>query len=137
MPVSDGSSPTVAGEEVPRPRAHPRVLCASPGCVAKTSVAPLDRVKILFQTKSPEYQRYAGQLINNSLVAHYQLMRVVGTWLGVFRASKDIYAETGVRGLLQGHSATILRIFPYAAIKFMSYEKFHTVSARRRSIPLS
>ncbi|CEQ42936.1 SPOSA6832_04811 [Sporobolomyces salmonicolor] len=79
------------------------------GCIAKTSVAPLDRVKILFQTRSPDYQRYAG------------------TWLGVFRASRDIYAETGFRGLLQGHSATLLRIFPYAAIKFMAYEGFHSI----------
>ncbi|TNY22352.1 mitochondrial carrier domain-containing protein [Rhodotorula diobovata] len=77
------------------------------GCVAKTSVAPLDRVKILFQTRSPDYHKYAG------------------TFLGVFRASKDIYAETGMRGLLQGHSATLLRIFPYAAIKFMAYDKIH------------
>ncbi|SCZ98949.1 BZ3500_MvSof-1268-A1-R1_Chr3-1g05727 [Microbotryum saponariae] len=73
-------------------------------CIAKTSVAPLDRVKILFQTRAPDYARYAG------------------TWMGVFKASQDIYAETGVRGLLQGHSATLLRIFPYAAIKFMAYE---------------
>ncbi|GAA5998345.1 coenzyme A transporter [Rhodotorula paludigena] len=78
------------------------------GCVAKTSVAPLDRVKILFQTRSPDYQKYAG------------------TWLGVFRASRDIYAETGIRGLLQGHSATLLRIFPYAAIKFMAYDHLET-----------
>jgi len=79
------------------------------GCIAKTSVAPLDRVKILFQTRSPDYQRYAG------------------TWLGVFRASRDIYKETGLRGLLQGHSATLIRIFPYAAIKFMAYEQFHSL----------
>ncbi|GAA6034944.1 hypothetical protein JCM8097_009378 [Rhodosporidiobolus ruineniae] len=77
------------------------------GCVGKTTVAPLDRVKILFQTRSPDFQKYAG------------------TWTGVFRASKDIYAETGVRGLLQGHSATLLRIFPYAAIKFMAYDQIH------------
>ena len=61
---------------------------------------------------------------------------VAGTWLGVFRASKDIYAETGIRGLLQGHSATLLRIFPYAAIKFMAYEKFHHVSLRTSSFAL-
>ncbi|BGP38416.1 coenzyme A transporter [Rhodotorula kratochvilovae] len=79
------------------------------GCVAKTSVAPLDRVKILFQTRNPDFQKYAG------------------TWLGVFRASRDIYAETGLRGLLQGHSATLLRIFPYAAIKFMAYDQLHTM----------
>ncbi|KAI5481559.1 mitochondrial carrier protein, coenzyme A transporter [Pseudohyphozyma bogoriensis] len=76
------------------------------GCIAKTSVAPLDRVKILFQTRSPDYQRYAG------------------TWLGVFRAGRDIYAETGIRGLLQGHSATLLRIFPYAAINETSALRF-------------
>ncbi|GAA5972311.1 hypothetical protein JCM8115_005967 [Rhodotorula mucilaginosa] len=79
------------------------------GCVAKTSVAPLDRVKILFQTRNPDYQKYAG------------------TWTGVFRASRDIYAETGIRGLLQGHSATLIRIFPYAAIKFMAYDQIHSM----------
>lgn len=50
-----------------------------------------------------------------------------GTWTGVFRASRDIYAETGIRGLLQGHSATLIRIFPYAAIKFMAYDQIHSV----------
>lgn len=51
----------------------------------------------------------------------------------MFRASKDIYAETGVRGLLQGHSATLIRIFPYAAIKFMAYDKIHGVCFGQRS----
>ena len=60
-----------------------------------------------------------------------------GTWFGVFRASKDIYAETGVRGLLQGHSATLIRIFPYAAIKFMAYERFHSVSNHPTLSPFS
>ncbi|SCZ98908.1 BZ3500_MvSof-1268-A1-R1_Chr3-1g05701 [Microbotryum saponariae] len=40
-------------------------VCAPVGtrsmrCIAKTSVAPLDRVKILFQTRAPDYARYAG-----------------------------------------------------------------------------
>jgi len=77
------------------------------GCVAKTAVAPLDRVKILFQASNPEFQRYTG------------------SWTGMFRAAKDIYGETGMRGLLQGHSATLLRVFPYAAIKFVAYDQLH------------
>ncbi|KAI0635496.1 mitochondrial carrier [Trametes polyzona] len=75
------------------------------GCVAKTVVAPLDRVKILFQASNPDFQKYAG------------------SWSGTFRAVSKIYGENGVRGLLQGHSATLLRIFPYAAIKFMAYDQ--------------
>ncbi|KAJ8472341.1 hypothetical protein ONZ51_g8576 [Trametes cubensis] len=75
------------------------------GCVAKTVVAPLDRVKILFQASNPDFQKYAG------------------SWSGTFRAVAQIYGENGIRGLLQGHSATLLRIFPYAAIKFMAYDQ--------------
>ncbi|KAI0364490.1 mitochondrial carrier [Pilatotrama ljubarskyi] len=79
------------------------------GCVAKTVVAPLDRVKILFQASNPDFQKYAG------------------TWSGTFRAVSQIYGENGVRGLLQGHSATLLRIFPYAAIKFMAYDQLENL----------
>ncbi|GAA6000310.1 hypothetical protein JCM10207_007951 [Rhodosporidiobolus poonsookiae] len=119
-PSASPSSPAASSSPSPRRRTTPSseswhyILTSGfaggiAGCLAKTSVAPLDRVKILFQTRSPDYQKYAG------------------TWLGVFRASKDIYAETGVRGLLQGHSATLLRIFPYAAIKFMAYDELHSM----------
>ncbi|CAG8455871.1 12002_t:CDS:2 [Funneliformis mosseae] len=79
------------------------------GCVAKTVIAPLDRVKILFQTNSPLFQKYAG------------------TWMGVFQASKEIYTNNGARGLFQGHSATLMRIFPYAAIKFVAYEQIRHI----------
>ncbi|KAJ8463633.1 hypothetical protein ONZ45_g17513 [Pleurotus djamor] len=77
------------------------------GCVAKTVVAPLDRVKILFQASNPDFQKYTG------------------SWSGIFRAANEIYQDGGVRGLLQGHSATLLRVFPYAAIKFMTYDQIH------------
>ncbi|KAF8989092.1 mitochondrial carrier domain-containing protein [Cyathus striatus] len=79
------------------------------GCVAKTAVAPLDRVKILFQTPNPSYQKYTG------------------TWSGPFQASRDIYQSAGIRGLFQGNSATLVRIFPYAATKFMAYDQFHSL----------
>ncbi|KAG6807667.1 coenzyme A transporter [Arthromyces matolae] len=77
---------------------------------AKTVVAPLDRVKILFQASNPEFRKYAG------------------TWSGAFRAVSEIYHNAGVRGLFQGHSATLFRIFPYAGIKFMAYDQVHHVS---------
>lgn len=70
-------------------------------------VAPLDRVKILFQTSNPDFKNYAG------------------TWSGAFKAIKDINRTNGVAGLFQGHSATLLRVFPYAAIKFLAYDQVH------------
>lgn len=79
------------------------------GCAAKSVVAPLDRVKILFQAHSPHYVRHSG------------------SFFGVFRAAKEIHESFGVAGLFQGHSATLLRIFPYAAIKFMSYEQYKAI----------
>lgn len=56
------------------------------------------------------------------------LLLVLGTWSGAFRAGTKIYRDAGIRGLMQGHSVTLLRIFPYAAIKFMAYDQIHLVS---------
>ncbi|RMZ85519.1 hypothetical protein DV737_g664, partial [Chaetothyriales sp. CBS 132003] len=75
------------------------------GCVAKTVVAPLDRVKILFQASNPQFAKYSGHP------------------LGVVRAIRDIGQSDGLRGLFRGHSATLLRVFPYAGIKFLAYEQ--------------
>jgi solute carrier family 25 (mitochondrial carrier protein), member 16 len=47
--------------------------------------------------------------------------------MGVFKASKEIYSSNGIRGLFQGHSATLMRILPYAAIKFVAYEQIRHV----------
>ncbi|GAP90452.1 putative mitochondrial carrier protein LEU5 [Rosellinia necatrix] len=79
------------------------------GCAAKTTVAPLDRVKILFQTSNPQFAKYSG------------------SWAGLGRALGDIHAQHGVVGLFRGHSATLLKIYPYAAIKFVAYEQYRAV----------
>ncbi|KAK9236072.1 mitochondrial carrier domain-containing protein [Lipomyces kononenkoae] len=83
------------------------------GCAAKSIIAPLDRVKILFQTSSPEFAKYAG------------------TRMGVWHAAHEIYSQRGILGLFQGHSATLMRIFPYAAIKFVAYEQIRSVLISR------
>ena len=36
---------------------------------------------------------------------------------------RDINKSDGLRGLFRGHSATLLRVFPYAGIKFLAYEQ--------------
>lgn len=43
------------------------------------------------------------------------------------RALSDIYAQHGIVGLFRGHSATLLKIYPYAAIKFVAYEQYRAL----------
>ena len=50
-----------------------------------------------------------------------------GSWSGAYGAGRQIFRENGMLGLFQGHSATLLRIFPYAAIKFMAYDQIEHV----------
>lgn len=78
-------------------------------CAAKTVVAPLDRVKILFQANNPKFEKY------------------IGSWSGAVKAIRDIHRSSGVGGLFRGHSATLLRIFPYGGIKFLAYEQIRGV----------
>ena len=40
---------------------------------------------------------------------------------------RQINQQDGLRGLFRGHSATLLRIFPYAGIKFLAYEQFRAI----------
>lgn len=79
------------------------------GSCAKTLIAPLDRIKILFQTSNPHYTKYAGSLV------------------GLVEAAKHIRINDGLRGFFQGHSVTLIRIFPYAAVKFVAYEQIRSV----------
>eukprot|EP01095_Lingulamoeba_sp_RSL-Kostka_P017478 TRINITY_DN908_c2_g1_i1.p1 TRINITY_DN908_c2_g1~~TRINITY_DN908_c2_g1_i1.p1 ORF type:complete len:314 (-),score=80.89 TRINITY_DN908_c2_g1_i1:113-1054(-) len=76
------------------------------GCCAKTTTAPLDRVKILFQGKHQQF-------------AHYR-----GSFFGQFSAVQRIYQSEGFSALYRGNGATLIRIFPYAAIQYMAYEQF-------------
>lgn len=71
------------------------------GCVAKSAVAPLDRVKILFQTNNPAFEKYTG------------------SFSGTFAAISEIYKNQNWRGLFQGHSATLLRMFVFYYFKFV------------------
>ncbi|KAL8709055.1 MAG: hypothetical protein Q9225_007512 [Loekoesia sp. 1 TL-2023] len=102
----------LAGCAVSSTPSHPSVsLCILTRYIpqAKTIVGPLDRVKILFQASNPQFAKYTG------------------SWFGVVTAMRDINRQSGIRGLFRGHSATLLRIFPYAAIKFLAYEQIRAI----------
>ncbi|XP_027357846.1 mitochondrial carrier protein CoAc2 isoform X2 [Abrus precatorius] len=71
------------------------------GGFAKTVVAPLERVKILFQTRGAEFQS-------------------TGLSGSVLRIAKT----EGLLGFYRGNGASVARIIPYAAIHYMAYEEY-------------
>ncbi|KZV92262.1 mitochondrial carrier [Exidia glandulosa HHB12029] len=77
------------------------------GGLAKTCIAPLERVKILFQTHNKEYAKYSGA--------------------GLVYTLRDIAKKDGIRGLFRGHSLTLARAIPHAAVGFTIYEAISAV----------
>ncbi len=78
-----------------------RGICGSlAGMCAKTVIAPGDRVKILFQTSSER----------------------VFSMPAALRIGADIAKKDGVSALWRGNSASLLRIAPYAAISYSSFD---------------
>ncbi|MGH0157542.1 UNVERIFIED_CONTAM: hypothetical protein FKN15_066459 [Acipenser sinensis] len=74
------------------------------GCCAKTTIAPLDRVKILLQAHNPHYKD-----------------------LGVFATLRSVPQKEGYLGLYKGNGAMMVRIFPYGAIQFMAFDQYKKV----------
>ncbi|KAH7096810.1 mitochondrial carrier [Auriculariales sp. MPI-PUGE-AT-0066] len=73
------------------------------GGLAKTVIAPIERVKILFQTHTKEYAKYSG-------------------FTGLALTLRDIMRTEGIRGLFRGHSLTLTRAIPHAAAGYTIYE---------------
>jgi len=71
------------------------------GMVSKTFVAPLDRIKILLQGQNPHYKSY-----------------------GIFTGLVQVIRKEGFLGLYKGNGAQMVRVFPYAAVQFVSYEGY-------------
>jgi Mitochondrial carrier protein len=70
------------------------------GMVAKSVVAPLDRVKILYQVSS----------------AQFHLTAIPGVMRNIVRTE-------GVTALWKGNTATMIRVFPYSGIQFMVFDR--------------
>lgn len=78
------------------------------GCCAKSTIAPLDRVKILLQ-------------------AHHKYYKHLGVGSSLYK----IFKYEGIPGLYRGNGAMMVRIFPYGAIQFVAYEWFHGITQQK------
>lgn len=71
------------------------------GAFAKTAVAPLERIKILLQTRTEGFHS-----------------------IGVYESFKKILRHEGVQGLYRGNGASVIRVVPYAALRYTTYEQY-------------
>lgn len=71
------------------------------GAFSKTAIAPLERLKILLQTRTNEFRS-----------------------LGVLKSLNKLRKHDGVLGFYKGNGASVLRIVPYAALHYMAYERY-------------
>lgn len=77
------------------------------GMVSKTTVAPLDRIKLFLQTQSKPYLNH-----------------------GVVSGLRHIIRTESVWSMYKGNGAQMIRIFPYAATKFTSFEIYKNILNR-------
>ena len=81
------------------------------GMIAKSVVAPFDRIKILYQISSAEFR----------------FSRVPGVaW--------NIVKNEGPQALWKGNTATMIRVFPYSGIQFMVYDRCKTFLLREQEV---
>ena len=71
------------------------------GALAKSAIAPMDRIKILFQTDP-----------NRAFDAR----SAVGL-------AKKIHASSGITSFWKGHTATLMRVAPYSATNFFVFDR--------------
>ena len=76
------------------------------GAVSRTVVSPLERLKILFQVQSAGKDEYRGS---------------------VGKALMKIWREEGFKGMMRGNGTNCIRIVPYSAVQFGSYNFYKRV----------
>lgn len=85
------------------------------GAVSRTVVSPLERLKILFQVQSAGRDAYK---------------------LSVGQALGKMWREEGWRGFMRGNGTNCIRIVPYSAVQFGSYNFYRRVRAACFLLPV-
>ncbi len=106
------------------------------GCCAKTTIAPLDRVKILLQAQNPHYKHLGetsaakhGKPISlfSHIWATWVKLLIFRPFAGVIATIRAVPKKEGFLGLYKGNGAMMVRIFPYGAIQFMAFDNYKKV----------
>jgi solute carrier family 25 phosphate transporter 23/24/25/41 len=83
------------------------------GAVSRTVVSPLERLKILFQIQSVGREEYK---------------------MSIGKALGKMWREEGFRGFMAGNGTNCVRIVPYSAVQFGSYNFYKRVCNAPKSL---
>ena len=104
------------------------------GMVAKTAVAPLDRIKILVQGQNKHY-KHLGKIVFLALFDKIKFTDLLSNiFPGVFPSLGKIIRTEGPVGLFRGNGAQMVRMFPYSALQFSSFEVYKKTIPRLTGI---
>ena len=98
-------APSSAGKAAPRKAGkawHSLASGAIAGALARTCTAPIDRIRILYQTSSTRRFSFAN----------------------AWKTSLVILRDEGVAGFYRGNGASIVRVAPYAATIFTTFDAY-------------
>lgn len=84
------------------------------GAVSRTVVSPLERLKILFQIQSAGRMEYK---------------------LPVGQGLMKMWRDEGWRGFMRGNGANCIRIIPYSAVQFSSYNFYKKFAGIQQGVP--
>ncbi|KAG7882739.1 hypothetical protein KL938_003162 [Ogataea parapolymorpha] len=77
------------------------------GALSRTAVSPMERVKVLQQVQGS-----------------------TNSYQGVFGSVRQIWREEGYRGLYRGNGINCIRVIPYSAVQYASYQRLKRFLAR-------
>ena len=89
------------------------------GAIARTFVAPVDRVKILMQTQHI-VRKTGGSSSGSSATAPPK-------YISLGQSLKTIVKEEGARKLWRGNGVNCIRVVPYSGCQFASYDKIKSL----------
>ncbi|TRY92179.1 hypothetical protein DNTS_014320 [Danionella cerebrum] len=138
--VQERQGALAQGEVLPRPstsqsegfkQSHSAVNSlfsgAFAGAVAKTTVAPLDRTKIIFQVST---NRFSAKVRLKSRGSSDGSSLPIAFKREAYRLIYRTYLQEGFLSLWRGNSATMVRVIPYAAIQFCAHEQYKMILGR-------
>jgi solute carrier family 25, member 42 len=103
-PATRHQQPTLQHEATKLPKELRNIVAGGlAGMTAKSVVAPLERIKILYQVSAEKFM--------------LRQLHVV---------AMNIIRKEGFTALWRGNTATMLRVFPYAGIQFMVFDRCKT-----------